>query len=181
MKSSTQHQAPDQFRQSFYTYYRDLHRYAYTLLRDNDEARDVVQDVFLNAWKKDKQLSPAAMTKQYLYRAVFNTCMNRVRREKVKLRYLQQRPVEDLTTSLSVIEKELAAKIEQAIARLPAQCRVVFLKSRNEEKRYSEIASDLDISVKTVEAQIAKALRILREELAEYLVMLAIILTTCIY
>lgn len=181
LKHSTQHEGLDQFRQSFYTYYQDLHRYAYTLLRDNDEARDVVQDVFLKYWKKEKSMNDAAFAKQYLYRAVFNTCMNRVRHEKVRLRYLQQRAHATITTSLPVIEKELAGKIDQAIAGLPAQCRIVFLKSRDEGKKYTEIASELDISVKTVEAQIAKALRILRQELADYLVSILIMIIPCMY
>lgn len=169
----------DQFSESFYTYYEDLHRYAYTLLRNNDEARDVVQDVFLKYWKKEKQLPAAPMVRQYLYRAVYNTCMNRMRHEKVRLRYLQYRDDTQATSeaaTLPVLEKELKARIDAAIALLPAQCRIVFLKSRNEEKRYAEIAKELDISVKTVEAQVAKALRILREELADYLVVIAIIL-----
>lgn len=180
LKKSTRYHDTDQFRQSFYSHYEDLHRYAYTLLRNNDEARDVVQDVFLKFWKKEKPLPAAPMARQYLYRAVYNTCMNRMRHENVRLRYLQHHvdTVANEAGTLPVMEKELRARIEQAIALLPAQCRIIFLKSRNEEKRYAEIAKELQISVKTVEAQVAKALRILRVELADYLVMALLILNT---
>lgn len=178
LKKSTRFDDTEQFRQSFYSHYEDLHRYAYTLLRNNDEARDVVQDVFLKFWRNEK--SSEVMARQYLYRAVYNTCMNRMRHEKVRLRYLQYRAdtqVESEAATLPVMEKELQARIQRAIDLLPAQCRLIFLKSRNEEKRYAEIARELDISVKTVEAQVAKALRILRGELADYLVMIIIALT----
>ena len=181
---STRNNDIDQFRESFYSYYEDLHRYAYTLLRNNDEARDVVQDVFMKYWKKEKPLPAAPVARQYLYRAVYNTCMNRMRHEKVRLRYLQYRADTQEApgaATLPVMEKELRSRIDQAIAQLPAQCRIIFLKSRNEEKRYAEIAKELDISVKTVEAQVAKALRFLRGELADYLVMITIALLTCIY
>ncbi|MBN9386040.1 MAG: RNA polymerase sigma-70 factor [Chitinophagaceae bacterium] len=154
---------------AFHLYYEGLHRYTFTMLNDSDLAKDVVQQVFVTLWEKKDALSITMSVKAYLYRAVYNSCVNRQTRGHKHLSLppddAGQLPVKP--EFLSDI-RELQAILEQAIGSLPPQCRVVFLKSREEEKSYPVIARELDISVKTVEAQISKALKILRSALEKH-------------
>jgi RNA polymerase sigma-70 factor (ECF subfamily) len=155
--------------EAFHMYYEGLHRYAFTMLNDNDMAKDVVQQVFVTLWEKKEILNITMSVKAYLYRAVYNSCVNRQTRaqkhQPISPHNEEQLPVKP--EFLSDI-RELRTTLEQAIQSLPPQCRMVFLKSREEEKSYPVIARELDISVKTVEAQISKALRILRVALEKH-------------
>ena len=154
---------------AFHRWYEGLHRYAFTLLEDNDVAKDVVQQVFFNLWEKRDTLQINISIGAYLYRAVYNGCINQ------RARVARHGPVDpdgpqqimaapDLLSEV----KELQFVLSAAIADLPPQCKVVFLKSREEEKSYASIAEELGISIKTVEAQISKALKILRSALEKY-------------
>jgi RNA polymerase sigma-70 factor, ECF subfamily len=148
---------------AFHMHYEGVHRYAYTILQDNEAAKDAVQQVFINLWEKREKINITTSFKAYLYRAVYNHCINqqtRVPRHQpftVDHAEQWQTPAELLAES-----RELRTMIGQAIENLPAQCKLIFLKSRMDEKTYPVIAKELGISVKTVEAQITKALRILR-------------------
>jgi len=155
------------FEHYFHSYYEALHRYAFTLVKDNDEAKDVVQQVYIKLWEKSKDSTVLESTKSYLYRSVHNLCLNRIRDQKVRTRYaegVRQEQEEGVFTD-ETIARETQRRIQQAIESLPAQCGVIFKKSRFEEKKYSEIAAELNLSVKTVEAQMTKALKLLREKL----------------
>jgi RNA polymerase sigma-70 factor (family 1) len=161
------------FEQLFRTYYERLCHYADSLLKDEDEAEEMVQTVFLSIWEKRADLDITLSLKAYLYRAVHNHCLNRIKHYQVRQAhqaytlYHQPPGYEAVTDTLYGIE--LAERIEQAVSRLPEQCQVVFRMSRFEELKYQEIADRLGLSVKTIENQIGKALRILRSELADYL------------
>ncbi|WP_158617985.1 RNA polymerase sigma-70 factor [Chitinophaga lutea] len=165
------------FRELFVQHYERLHRYAHTLLRDEDVANDMVQAVFTRLWEKKDPVVHDSGIKSYLYRSIHNLSLNELRREKSKSRYALYRAGNADNRHLpadALQERELGARIEAAIAGLPEQCRAVFLKSRREGKKYAEIAEEMNISVKTVEAQMSKALRVLREKLQDYLVFLVI-------
>lgn len=155
--------------EAFHTYYEGLHRYAFTMLNDSDIAKDVVQQVFVTLWEKKEALNITMSVKAYLYRAVYNRCVNRQTREQ-KHHPISPDNEDHLPVKPEFLSdiRELRTAIGQAIESLPPQCRVVFLKSRDEEKSYPVIARELDISVKTVEAQISKALRILRDALEKH-------------
>lgn len=153
------------FEHYFYLHFEGLHRYAYTLLTDNETARDAVQHVFLKLWEKREELDEEKSVRSYLYTAVYHHCLNVLRHEKIKRRFAGQ-PKDIATTSDPVLHRELQQQIREVIEMLPPQCRLIFTKSRFEQKKYGEIAEELDLSVKTVEAQIGKALKILREKLA---------------
>lgn len=155
------------FESHFYAYYEALHRYAFTLLKDSEEAKDVVQQVFIKYWEKRQDLEIQQSVKSYLYRAVYHQCLNKIRDLKVRSRYAEGFKLEKEEGVFvdETIIKETNNRIQQAIDCLPKQCSVIFKKSRFEEKKYSEIAVELNLSVKTVEAQMSKALKILREKL----------------
>ena len=163
--------------EAFRDYYEGLHRYAYSLLLDNDTAKDIVQQVFIHLWEKKASLNITLSVKAYLYRAVYNRCINYRTREK------RFEPAEEAISKELLIQpeflsevRELSSLIEQAIASLPTQCREVFRKSREEEKSYPVIAKEMGISVKTVEGQISKALKMLRSAVETYQILFYTIL-----
>jgi RNA polymerase sigma-70 factor (ECF subfamily) len=156
----------------FRTWYQVLCNYACSLIKDMDEAEEVVQNVFYTIWKKREELEIGSI-KAYLYRAVHNDCLNKIKHAKIKMNYAQdykhtaQAGLDSSTQLLNA--KELSVKIHEAIDSLPEQCGLVFRLNRFENKKYSEIASELGISVKTVENHMGKALKIMRERLKDYL------------
>jgi RNA polymerase sigma-70 factor (family 1) len=164
------------FEELFRGYYPRLSRYAFSLLKDLDEAEEVVQNMFLNIWEKKEGLEITLSLKSYLYRAVHNFCLNRIKHLQVRdahkdyTVYAYSEGEDSLNEVLNGHELEI--QIENAVRKLPEQCQLVFRMSRFEELKYQEIADRLSISVKTVENQIGKALKILRSELAEYLPLL---------
>ena len=148
-------------------------------LGDRDAAQEIVQDVFINLWQKKDVIDPAKSVKAYLYTSVKNRCLNHIRdNKKFRSYYLDvelelEIPHED-TDNIS--ESETRDKISAALDKLPERCRQVFELSRFDEMKYKEIAEKLGISVKTVEVQVSKALKILRNELREFLMILLLIM-----
>ena len=157
----------------FRTYYRSLCQYAYSFLSDKDEAEEIVQSTFISVWEKRGELQIETSFKSYLYRMVRNACLNEIKHEKVKQQHAAyqvafgESSVESVNQT--VIRNELEWKIQEAMKTLPEQCRLVFQLSRFEELKYAEIAEQLQISVKTVENHMGKALKMMREQLKEYL------------
>ena len=161
------------FEMIFRTYYKSLCNYAYSFLSDKDEAEEVVQSSFLTMWEKRKDMDIQTSFKAYLYRVVRNSCLNVIKHEKIKLQHVSYEmaggePTHELVGQ-SVVASELEQKIYDAMNTLPTQCRLVFQLSRFEELKYQEIADQLSISIKTVENQMGKALKLMRVQLKEYL------------
>ncbi len=168
------------FEMIFKTYYEPLCNYAFTFLQDRDESEEIVQATFLKVWEKRDSIDIESSLKAYLYRAIRNSCINAIKHDRIKRKHATEMLfVSDSThegVSQAVISTELDQKIGDALEMLPEQCRLVFKMSRFEELKYAEIAAQLNISVKTVEHQIGKALKIMREELKEYLPMLILLM-----
>ncbi|SFD75496.1 RNA polymerase sigma-70 factor, ECF subfamily [Chitinophaga sp. CF118] len=163
--------------QYFHTYFEGLHRYAFMILKDNDDAKDAVQTVFLRLWEKGIILDEQQSVKSYLYTCVYNQCLNVKRHQKIKDKYVTDNNMPVYSQSNDLISKETNRQILAQIDELPPQCKLIFSKSRFEEKKYTEIAAELGLSVKTVEVQMGKALKILREKLAEIMITIIILLT----
>jgi len=159
----------------FRQYYAPLCGYACKLTDgDMDEAEDIVQQSFVKLWERHAQLEITWSLKAYLYKAVHNACLNRIRAVKAQTQY-QQFNARQLETNHVFSDdgsRELTERLQRAMNDLPPQCRNVFELSRFEELKYREIADHLNISIKTVETQMGKALRLLRLRLADYLVMI---------
>ncbi len=167
------------FERLFRTLYASLCGYAHTFLKDDADGEEVVQTVFLTLWEKRGTLDITVSLKAYLYRAVHNHCLNRLKHLRIREGHAEwvlatAEPGYDSATA-QLIGTELENRVEAAITQLPAQCQLIFRMSRFEEFRYQEIADELNLSVKTVENQIGKALKILRVELADYLPALTIL------
>ncbi|MFC6100711.1 RNA polymerase sigma-70 factor [Olivibacter domesticus] len=164
------------FESVFKQHFNNLHAYAFTILKDAVSAEEVVQSLFLKLWEKKDVLTIQTSLKSYLYRATYNDCMNILKHLQVRQRhqdhvsYFHDRTSENASSRLQ--ENELKNELQKAINLLPEKCRTIFQMSRFEELKYQEIADQLDISIKTVENQMGKALKILRHALADYLPLL---------
>ncbi|CAN5533480.1 RNA polymerase sigma-70 factor [soil metagenome] len=166
------------FEDLFRRLYPPLCKNANMLLNDSDEAEETVQNVFISLWEKRKEMEITISIKSYLYKAVRNASLNRIKHGKVRKLYVEEQQY--LSPSIPAteisIQNELHAQIQKAIEKLPEQCRLIFKLSRFEELKYSEIAEQLGISIKTVENQMGKALKIMREQLKDYLVLIIFII-----
>ena len=166
------------FEMIFKTYYQPLCNYAYSFVHDRDEAEEIVQTTFLSVWEEKHNLAIHTGVKPYLYAMVRNAALNVLKHEKIKQQHatvelaVAERSTESVTRT--VIASELEDHIYKALNKLPEQCRLVFKLSRFEELKYAEIAEQLNISVKTVENQMGKALKIMREQLKDYLPLLMV-------
>jgi RNA polymerase sigma-70 factor, ECF subfamily len=167
------------FEMTFKQYYQPLVYYSHTILKDMDEAEDIVQQSFVTIWQKQSELKIETSLKSYLYKTVYNASLNRVKQQKVRQSYANEFQA---ISSHPVVEnqnhKDLEQKIDWALTQLPEQCARVFKLSRYEQKKYQEIASELNISIKTVENHMGKALKLMREMLKDYLPLLIIFLLT---
>jgi RNA polymerase sigma-70 factor (ECF subfamily) len=167
------------FERAFKEHFKALHAYAFTIIRDEENAEEIVQNVFFKLWEKKDQIDEITSLKAYLYRATYNDSLNFLKHNKVRAAYETYAKAtssdrDDAVDTLST--KELHAKIDKALNELPEQCRTIFQMSRFEELKYREIAEQLNLSVKTVENQMGKALKVLREKLADCLPLLFIII-----
>ena len=161
------------FEQVFKQHYKGLHAYAFTLIKDEAAAEEMVQNVFYKLWERAEGLHITGTVAAYLYRAVHNESLNYLKHLKVRSQhqlYVSYRMEAHTDTTAKKLQlKDLEQKLQAALAELPEGCRTVFQLSRFEELRYSEIAQTLGISVKTVENQMGKALKLLRTKLVEFL------------
>ena len=168
------------FETVFKTHYKGLHAYACTILNDSAAAEEVVQNIFYKLWERSESLSISASIAAYLYRAVNNESLNHIKHMKVRAQhqlFVRHRAEENADTAAKSFQlKELENRLRLALNDLPEQCRTIFQLSRFEELRYREIADQLGLSVKTVENQMGKALKILRTRLADFLILIWIIL-----
>jgi RNA polymerase sigma-70 factor (ECF subfamily) len=161
------------FEKVFKMYFRNLHAFAYTFTKDDDIAEEIVQNVFFRIWEKKNQLQIDDSLRAYLYRSVHNESLNHIKHLKVKtsfqLQYSDHMESSNQDASHQMIASELEDKIQKAINELPQQCRTIFQMSRFEQLKYQQIADQLNLSIKTVENQMGKALKVLRIKLVEYL------------
>jgi len=151
----------------FNTYYNSLCNYAYGFLQDEDASEDIVQEVFTRIWERRQDLIGTEEVRYYLFTAVRNNCISQMRKDK-------KRDIIDwddgsvwYTQDKEDSVKDYRALIQKAIEGLPPRCREVFLLSRLSNMTYKEIAGSLDISEKTVENQMGKALKLMRTFLKE--------------
>ena len=160
------------FEALFKQYYRMLVIFAAKYLRSNEDAEELVQQVFVSFWEKAPVTDITTSLKAYLYRWTANACLNRIKHLKIKDKYAQyamQEIQSSFDDNVSFIEPDLEKDIRKAVENLPEKCREIFIRSRFDNKKNSEIAAELGISEKTVENQMTIALKKLRAELAHYM------------
>lgn len=162
----------DAFDSIFRTHYAHLVGLAERMLRERPAAEEIVQDVMLELWRRRETLVVETSLRAYMFRATRNRVLNHIRHQRVAARgapLIAADPVAAPSADASIIEQEIDRALQEAIADLPARCREVFELSRVHGLTYAEIARAMDISVKTVEAQMGKALRMMRQRLAPWL------------
>ena len=180
MPNANEHKSLDKslFEQLFKTHFVHLSNFAYQFLKDTDSAKDITQKVFINLWENREKIDPQKSLKSYLFTSVRNRCLNYIRDQKKYRSEILDIETHDFEISFEedkMAMAELKAKVDEALSELPEKCRLVFEMSRFKNMKYKDIAEELDISVKTVEAHMSKALKNLRANLEDYLYLLLVI------
>lgn len=161
------------FEQVFRQHYQSLCGYAIRILQEKEGAEEIVQDMFCKLWESRETVEIKSSLKSYLFRAVHNRCLNQIKHINIREAYKennQERINHEEQHFSEHFEKfELQQQIDKAIQGLPTERQRIFRMSRFDGMKYQEIADELGISVKTVEAQMGKALKTLRTELSDYL------------
>lgn len=157
----------------FKTHYAPLCRFAGSILKDPEQAEDMVQEVFMRCWDKREQIQLTGSFKSYLFTAVRNHCFNTLKINERKY-WMEEGMEDDERIAVNDVVDHLSAKtlndkIQRAISLLPEKCKLTFQLSRFENMSYKEIAETMGVSVKTVENQMGKALSVLRTSLAPYM------------
>jgi RNA polymerase sigma-70 factor (ECF subfamily) len=157
----------------FRSHYKGLCMFAMSYVKQEDTAREIVQDSFVSLWEKRHTIDLSKAVKSYLSTTVRNKCLNHLRDHKKFSKDLFS--LDNLAEETGyvqpdkLVEREIQDKIAGAIDGLPEKCREIFVLNRYQNLKYMQIADKLHISVKTVESQMSKALQHMRTHLAEYL------------
>lgn len=159
----------ESFRFFFDQHYEKLCSYAYSFLKDDESCEDVVQEIFIAIWEKRRDLIGSDQLRFYIFSAVRNNCIRHLKKNQthriVELTDENEGRDDDIFVRIDPAEAAAAPSvlIAKAMGQLPPKCREVFLLSRLSDQSYQQIADTLGISVKTVENQMGKALKIMRE------------------
>ena len=177
--SPTYHEAA-RYEELFRTYFSSLCYFARKYIADQDTCRELVHGVFVNIWEKRHEFDFDKPAKSYLFTSVYNRCMNYIRDQKKFVRdpdaqLAGENPGQSVNND-HIESAETESRIWSVINSLPEKCREIFVLNRFEEKKYTEIAEKLQISVKTVETQMSKALKILRENLSDLIKILILLI-----
>ena len=162
----------------FRDYFPYLCTIVYKFIPNSQVAEDLAQDIFFDLWKRKDKVQFTGSIKAYLRRSAINKSMNYLRDQKPEA--FSESPEQEVYTPVqidpSLADRELQQQIDLAIDQLPERCRIIFVLSRFDDLTYNEIGHLLDISPKTVENQIVKALKLLRQSLGPYLSSILLIL-----
>lgn len=168
------------FREFFFLYYKDLYKYATFILKREVEADDILQEVFLSVWNQGDKLNVTVSFNSYLYRAVYLKCIKLLQKHEserkhqvnysriIREAFLLENYF-DKNIPASLFEKEFRLKLKTAVENLPNKTRQTFQLSRNEGLKNHEITKKMQISIKAVEANMTRALKLLKRNLKEFL------------
>ena len=157
-----------EYKRTFEEYYNPLCNFAFKIVNRKDLAEDVVQEVFVQIWQKRENIKLKASIKNYLFQSTRNKAIEILRKKKLENDYKEHEL--SLKTEAYEIEEEannymLKERLKRSIRQLPPKCQEIFVMSKMNGLTYAEIAEELDLSVKTVENQMGRALKLLREML----------------
>lgn len=158
----------DAFKRLFDAYQQPLYHFIYSKVYNMELSEDILQDVFVTMWEKRHTLRADSSIQSLLYTIANNLALNALRHKKVRLGSGTEDSDAQLhhhTPDVILEKKESDEQFERALKMLPEQTRTVFMMSRYDDLTYQEIAQRLQISVKTVEAHMGKALKLLRAAL----------------
>ncbi len=157
----------------FREYYNPLCNFALSFVNDQDTAEEIVQDFFYHFWENKQRIQIYSSLKAYLFGSVKNSSLKYLDRQAVRRRYADRILTENNNVVLTGIEPELEARelksqIDKALEALPERSREIFRMNRFEGLKYKEIAEKLSVSVKTVEADMTRTLKVLRERIVNF-------------
>lgn len=155
-----------QFQKVFEQYYNPLCNYAFSFVNDLSLSEDIVQETFVKIWERKQDIISSEGVRFYLFTAVRNNCLTHLQKEK-KVPIVELNDYDAADEQIPVhqevnVETDYRSHLAAAMDQLPPKCREVFMLSRMSKQSYKEIADTLGVSIKTVENQIGKALKILR-------------------
>ena len=153
------------FKSVFDEYYDYIRNYLYYLCGDIEVAEDLAQDVFMKLWENRDKVNNITL-KPFLFKIAKNLFINSHKRKNLDLKFINSRlDNTEIESPQYILEfKEFDQRLQNAISNLPEQCRTFFLLNRIDDMKYQDIAKNFGISVKAVEKQISKALKLLREQ-----------------
>ena len=171
------------FEYLFDRYYEGLLNYAGRIVRETELAHDLVQETFCKLYEDHASLNIHLSIKSYLYKSVYNSCLNEIKHQKVVSNYADRELldfyfseiVQTPEAELALLGEDINNALREAIDKLPERCREIFVMSKLKGMKYREIAESLGISQNTVEGQMAIALKKLREELRHCLPLLLLL------
>lgn len=167
------------FTEIYNRYHWLLHIHSYKWMRNREEAKDIIHELFSNLWIKREELTFGVVLSTYLYAAVRNRIFNVLAHKKIESKYLSSLgdflDTGECITDHLVRESQLAEVIERELANMPSKMRNVFELSRKQHLTHKKIAEELDISEQTVRKHIQNALRILRVKLGLLSIMIVIL------
>ena len=158
-------------RSLYSTYYRYVCTVIYKMIGDSATAEDMSQEVFVEVWNRRETLDVKTSLKGYLRMIAVNKTLNYIRSKKMNFEQedaVLHIPSTENSSQIILEAEDLKNAINHAVDKLPERCRIIFGLSRYEEKTYREISEELDISIKTVENQMSKALKIVRKAVLEF-------------
>ena len=162
-----------QFEDLFRSNFANMCNFAYTIVKDHDTARDITQQAFVNLWNRRDDIDPQTNFRSYLNRSIVNLGLNYIDRHKriqLEEEYTQSQLGSMVTPEGSdFLSGEVEAAVRKAISQLQGKCQTVFSLSRFEGLSNKEIAETMDISIKSVEKYITKAIKELRDSLQPYM------------
>ena len=166
------------FRELFVEFYPALCVFAMRFSIQEEVAKDIVQDVFFKIWKNRKDTYITTSFRSFMITSVRNHCIDFLRRQKVESQFVEKGKRLHFNTSPEEVYtlKELESALGEALAKLPENVREAFEMSRFKGMTYSEIAQEMELSTKTIESYISRALKVLRVELGDYLPLLLLFL-----
>lgn len=165
---AVQENDPFAFERIFRKYYKALCGYVLGILGDEGQAEDVVQEVFIYFWEHREELKVENSLRAYLYTSVRHRALKLLQKQALIQKHsskLTEFVEYMLSTEYTFEEEKAISKIKEVLQKLPQQCLKVFLMSNLEEKKYSEIADELGISINTVKSHITKAYRMIRQQI----------------
>ena len=175
-------------KKEFEKIYLDLFDVLYALClqytRNKEISEGIVQDTFLRLWEIRSELKADTNIKNLLYTITKNNCLNYLRNQQISWKHLNHIKAREYYYAVKLLDEsdddfltfnELLNAINNAIEKLPEDQKMVFKLSRLNEMKYKEIADHLQVSIKTVESRISKALKFLRVELKDYLTIIILI------
>jgi RNA polymerase sigma-70 factor, ECF subfamily len=165
----------------FNKYYKDLVLFGGNFLQNKSLCEDIVQNVFLKFWRDRESIEILTSLKSFLLRSVQNSCLDEIRHKGVIKEHesysIAYGNYDGLDTENYVLHSDLESHLSKALAQLPDACREAFEMNRLEGLKYREIAERLNVSERTIEVRIGKALSLLRNHLKDFFVFVMLLLS----